>query len=75
MKYYIHKTPTKPSTGEHEIHRETCSKITGLFSLYLNYYEVGEFSNDYDALEFARRRYPFPVDGCGVCSHSTTHTR
>ncbi len=60
MKYYVNKNAQ--STGEHEVHKGTCSFLPP--SYHCQY--LGEFSSDYSALEVAKRYYT-NVDGCAYC--------
>lgn len=60
MKYYVNKNAQ--STGEHEIHKETCLYLPS--SYHLQY--LGNYNDDNSALREARRYYS-NVDGCIYC--------
>ena len=67
MKFYVNKNAQ--STGEHEIHRETCSWLPDVEKrIYL-----GDFDNSQQAVVEAGKHYT-SVDGCAYCCPES-HTR
>ena len=65
--YYVNDTPQ--STGEHEVHKESCQYCPGTSNrTYLGY-----FSNCQDAVQKAKDHY-HNVDGCYHCC-KPCHTR
>ncbi len=66
MKFYVNKNAQ--STGEHEVHRETCSWLPDVENrIYL-----GDFATSQQAIKEAKKRYS-EVDGCEKCCPET-HT-
>lgn len=61
MKYYVNKNAQ--STGEHEVHTESCSHQPYPY----NREYLGEFSSCHSAIQKARQFYS-NVDGCKHCS-------
>mgnify|MGYP006900621701 FL=1 len=67
MRFYVNKNAQ--STGEHEVHRATCSRLPDVENrLYL-----GDFATSQQAVREARKYYTY-VDGCACCC-SESHTR
>ena len=65
--YYVNKQAQ--TTGEHEVHSETCSYLPSL----TNRQYLGYFSDCYAALKEAKKYYS-NVDGCYYCCREC-HTR
>ena len=59
-RYYVNKNPQ--STGEHEVHSETCSHLPATE----NREYLGQFSSCYAAVDEGAQRHP-KVDGCHYC--------
>ncbi|WXR62030.1 hypothetical protein WG909_02070 [Peptostreptococcaceae bacterium AGR-M142] len=67
MIYYVNKNAQ--NTGEHEVHKETCSYLPSSD----NRIHLGDFNNCKDALNEASKHYN-NVDGCYYCSNEC-HTK
>ncbi|SEW32224.1 hypothetical protein SAMN04488122_1843 [Chitinophaga arvensicola] len=67
LTYYVSKI--QQSTGEHEVHDETCSVLPRPE----NRIELGKFSGCWPAVSAARKIY-LTADGCKICS-AGCHTR
>ena len=63
--YYLNTNAQ--ASGEYEIHKYGCKYCGNTY----NFAFLGHFSNDKDALLFAKRCYPqFKIDGCAYCCNS-----
>ena len=63
--YYLNLN--SQSTGEHEVHKETC-RYFYLYKSRFNFEFLSAFSNEIDAVKEAKRRHPtWKVDGCAYC--------
>jgi hypothetical protein len=69
MKYYLNKNEQIGYRYNHEVHKEGCLWMPSPENrIYL-----GEFSNSYAALEYAKRYYYANSDGCCHCCPEINH--
>lgn len=65
VNYYLNLNAQ--SSGEHEVHKETCPYYYKYKSGF-NFKLLGAFSNEIEAARYARLKYPtFKIDGCAYC--------
>lgn len=65
IKYYLNLNAQM--NGDHEIHKETCHYCNS-FMQGDNFELLGLFSNEIDALSYAKNKYPYmKIDGCAYC--------
>ncbi len=65
IKYYLNLNAQ--SNGDHEVHKETCYYYYEYKNQY-NFELLGAFSNDIEAVNYARFKHPnFRIDGCAYC--------
>ena len=68
IKYYLNLNTQ--INGDHEIHKESCLYYY-MYKSGNNFELLGNFSNDYDALRYAKSVHPnFKIDGCSYCCPS-----
>jgi len=55
------------SNGDHEVHKEPCDYYKN-FKSGSNFEFLGTFSNEIDAVKYAKQKYStFKIDGCAYC--------
>lgn len=65
VNYYLNLNAQ--SNGDHEVHKESCYYYYMYKSGY-NFELLGAFSNELEAVRYARIKYPiFKIDGCAYC--------
>jgi len=65
INYYLNKNAQ--SNGDHEIHKESCYYYY-MYKGGYNFELIGAFSNEYEAMRYARYKYPYlRIDGCAYC--------
>lgn len=70
VNYYLNLNAQ--SNGDHEVHKESCYYYYMYKSGY-NFELLGAFSNELEAVRYARIKHPtFKIDGCAYCC-STAH--
>lgn len=74
--YRLNGHSTRPSTGEHELHKNTCPLIEQYGVDWWNkLLRIGSYNYDPDALDTANRLHPYwDIDGCERCCPSI-HTK
>ncbi len=66
--YYLNKNAQ--SNGDHEIHKESCYYYY-MYKGGYNFELLGAFSTEFEAIRYARRKYPYlRIDGCAYCCPS-----
>ncbi|MCY4128254.1 MAG: hypothetical protein OXG15_03300 [Gammaproteobacteria bacterium] len=61
--YYVNDN-AQSTSGDHEVHHTECPFYPFIKKkTYLGYFDGCE-----DAMEEARKKYPFSADGCSTCS-------
>lgn len=61
--YYVNDT-AQSGSGDHEVHKESCQYFDKI--KYRSY--LGYFDNCKDAVDEAKKKYPFTANGCYWCS-------
>lgn len=73
MKYYLHRDKQPETDGGHyEIHKSNCIYYI-FYKGHGNFIELGSFSSDIDALNYAKNTYTTyapDIDGCKRCCSS-----
>lgn len=66
MKYYLNAN-SQPNHNEHELHKETCSRLPDLNNRIF----IGNYQTDAEALRNAKVKYSgWIIDGCYYCCPS-----
>lgn len=65
INYYLNLNAQ--SSGEHEVHKKSCYYYY-MYNSGFNFELLGAFSNEIDAVRYARMKHPtFKIDGCAYC--------
>jgi hypothetical protein len=66
--YYLNKNAQ--SNGDHEIHKESCYYYY-MYRGGFNFEFFGAFATEFEAIRYARSKYPYlKIDGCAYCCPS-----